>query len=133
LGKEYFGLSEFCDLTSQQVSKKTVDGLMGLVSSGSVINKDDFTAYMHLSEDGWDHQVVNHSMGEYVRNDAHTNTVEGLFQDLRHWLNTFKGVCKTNLQLFVSMFQFNYNYRNLNPMEKFTDLLHTMLSTPSVI
>ena len=40
---------------------------------------------------------------------------------------------KENLQLFVSMFQFNYNYRNLNPMEKFTELLHTMLCTPSVI
>ena len=53
---------------AKQVSKKTVDGLMGLVSSGSVINTDDFTAYMHLSKDGWDHRVVN------------------------HWLNTFKGL-----------------------------------------
>ena len=118
---------------ARQVSKKIVDGLMDLVSSGSVINTDDFTAYRHLSEDGWDHRVVNHSIGEYARDNVHTNTVEGLFQDLRHWLNTFKGVCKENLQLFVSMFQFNYNYRNLNPMEKFTELLHTMLCTPSVV
>ena len=75
---------------------------MELVGEGSVINTDDFTAYVHLSEDGWDHQVVNHSMGEYARGDIHTNTLESLFQDLKHWLNTFKGVCKKNLQIFVS-------------------------------
>lgn len=117
---------------AKHVSKKTVDGLMELVGKGSVINTDDFTVYIHLSGDGWEHRVVNHSMGEYARGDVHTNTVEGLFQDLRHWLNTFKGVCKKNLQLFVSMFQFNYNHRNLKPMDKFTKLLHTMLYTPSV-
>lgn len=117
---------------AKHVSKKTVDGLMELVGRGSVINTDDFTAYMHLREEDWDHRVVNHSMGEYARDDVHTNTVEGLFQGLRHWLNTSKGVCKKNLQLFVSMFQFNYNHKNLNPMDKFTELLHTILYTPSV-
>jgi hypothetical protein len=58
--------------------------------------------------------------------------MEGLFQGLRHWLNTFKGVCKKNLQLFVSMFQFNYNHRNLNSPDRFTELLRTILHTPSV-
>lgn len=69
---------------AKHISKKTVDGLMELVGRGSVVNTDDFTAYMHLSEDDWDHRVVNHSMGEYASDDIHTNTAEGLFQDLRH-------------------------------------------------
>lgn len=116
---------------ARNVTRKAVDGLMDLVGAGSV-NTDDFPAYTHLGGDGWDHRVVSHGVGEYARGDDHVNTVEGLFQDLRHWLDTFKGVCKRNLQLFVSMFQFNYNHRNLNPMDRFTELLRTILYTPSV-
>ena len=117
---------------AKNVTKKAVDELMELVAAGSVIITDDFRSYMHLGREGWDHRIVNHSLGEYTRGDDHTNTVEGLFQDLRHWLDTFKGVCKRNLQLFVSMFQFNYNHRTLNPMDVFTELLRTILYTPSV-
>ena len=29
------------------------------------------------------HQSVNHSIGEYVRGDAHTNTIEGYFSILK--------------------------------------------------
>jgi len=119
-------------VTSRNVTRKAVDGLMDLVGAGSVVNTDDFPAYTHLGGDGWDHRVVSHGVGEYARGDDHVNTVEGLFQDLRHWLDTFKGVCKRNLQLFVSMFQFNYNLRYLSPMDRFTELLRTMLYTPSV-
>jgi len=117
---------------AKNVTRKAVDGLMGLVAAGSVVITDDFPAYMHLGGEGWDHRIVNHSLGEYARGDDHTNTVEGLFQDLRHWLNRFKGVCKRNLQRFVSIFQFNYNHRDLNPMDLFTELLRTILHTPSV-
>jgi hypothetical protein len=28
-----------------------------------------------------DHQPVNHSIGEYVRGDVHTNTIEGYFSN----------------------------------------------------
>ena len=58
--------------------------------------------------------------------------MEGLFQDLGQRLDTFKGVCKGNLQRFVSIFQFNYNHRGLKPMGVFTELLRTILYTPSV-
>jgi len=117
---------------AKNMTKRAVDELMGLVGAGSVVDTDDFPTYIHLGEDGWDHRVVNHSLGEYARGGDHVNTVEGLFQDLRHWLDTFKGVCKRNLRLFVSMFQFNYNHRDLNPMDRFTELLRTMLYTTSV-
>jgi transposase-like protein len=117
---------------AKNVTRKAVDELMELVAAGSVVITDDFRSYMHLGGEGWDHRIVNHSLGEYARGDDHTNTVEGLFQDLRHWLDTFKGVCKRNLQLFVSLFQFNYNHRGLNSMDRFTELLRTILYTPSV-
>ena len=115
----------------KNVTKKAVDELMKLVTAGSVVITDDFRSYTHLGGDGWDHWIVNHNLGEYAGGDDHINTVEGLFQDLRPRLDTFKGVYKRNLPRFVSIFQFNYNQRP-NTMDMFTEFLHTMLDTLSV-
>ena len=67
---------------AKNMTKKAVDELMDLVGAGSDINTDNFPAYTHLGENGWDHRAVNHGLGEYARGDDHVNTVEGVFQDL---------------------------------------------------
>jgi hypothetical protein len=64
---------------AKNITKKAMDELMDLIDAGSVVNTDDFPAYTHLGENGWDHRVVNHGLAEYARGDDHTNTVEGLF------------------------------------------------------
>lgn len=46
----------------KRVARKAVDELMELVAAGSVVT-DDFRSYMHLGGEGWDHRVVNHSLG----------------------------------------------------------------------
>jgi len=56
--------------------------------------------------------MVNHSEKEYARGDVHTNTIEGAFQGLRHFLDTFKGVCKKNLHLYTALFGNRYNNRD---------------------
>jgi hypothetical protein len=33
------------------------------------------------------HDMVNHSIGEYVRGDVHTNTIEGYFSILKRGIN----------------------------------------------
>ena len=52
------------------------------VSSGSMVCTDEHSGYNNVSEQ-LDHHTVNHSAGEYVRGDAHTNTVEGLWSLLK--------------------------------------------------
>lgn len=98
------------------------------VKEGSTVYTDDFTAYIGLDQD-YKHDTVNHSEREYARGDVHTNTIEGIFQDLRHWLNTFKGVCKKNLKYYVNLFEFRYNIRNLNPFGKLQELLSVIICT----
>jgi hypothetical protein len=42
------------------------------------------------------HAMVNHSIGEYVRGDVHTNTIEGYFSILKrgiHGVYHFRPVC----------------------------------------
>lgn len=55
---------------------------------------------------------MNHEAGEYVRGNAHTNTIEGFFSILKRGIiGTFHHVSKHHLQRYVTEFDFRYNYR----------------------
>ncbi len=45
----------------------------------SLISTDEHRGYDRLSVDGWPHESVNHSGGEYVRGNVHTSTIGRLF------------------------------------------------------
>jgi len=58
------------------------------------------------------HHAVNHEVGEYVRGDAHTNTVEGFFSILKRGIiGTFHHVSPHHLQRYATEFDFRYNHR----------------------
>jgi transposase-like protein len=107
------------------LNKKNLDAFLYLVT-GRFVHTDDYRIYDHLDEsDGCIHESTCHSKKQYAQAYKHSNTVEGMFCDLRTWLRTYKGVCKENMHRFVSMFQFNYNHRMLNPFDAFSALLST--------
>jgi len=55
---------------------------------------------------------VAHSNDEYVRGEAHTNTVEGFFSILKRGLiGTYQHVSVQHLQRYVTEFDFRYNHR----------------------
>lgn len=112
-------------------TKEIIDKILSTFVSGKpIINTDDFKVYEHLKEN-YIHYSVNHSNKQYAIGDAHTNTVEGLYSLLRHYLNAFRGVCKKNLQKFVSFFEFKHNLRDLSPMNILNQLLMVLI-IPSV-
>jgi transposase-like protein len=58
------------------------------------------------------HASVNHSIGEYVRGDVHTNTIEGYFSILKRGINgTFHHVSQQHLKRYLAEFDFRYNER----------------------
>ena len=58
------------------------------------------------------HESVNHSIGEYVRGDAHTNTIEGYFSILKRGINgTFHHVSQQHLKRYLAEFDYRYNER----------------------
>ena len=58
------------------------------------------------------HEVVNHGIGEYVRGDAHTNTVEGYFSILKRGIvGTYHHVSQQHLKRYLAEFDFRYNER----------------------
>jgi hypothetical protein len=58
----------------------------------------------------------NHGIGEYVRGEAHTNTIEGYFSILKRGIvGTYHHVSQLHLKRYLGEFDFRYNERaNLN-------------------
>jgi transposase-like protein len=58
------------------------------------------------------HDSVNHSIGEYVRGDVHTNTIESYFAILKRGINgTFHHVSQQHLKRYLAEFDYRYNQR----------------------
>jgi transposase-like protein len=57
-------------------------------------------------------ESVNHSLGEYVRDDVHTNTIEGYFSILKRGINgVYHHVSQQHLKRYLAEFDFRYNER----------------------
>src|SRR5206468_5467305 len=58
------------------------------------------------------HETINHSLGEYVRGGAHTNTIEGYFSILKRGINgVYHHVSQQHLRRYLAEFDFRYNER----------------------
>ena len=83
------------------------------VVNGARIMTDEGKAFLHLDDFGYTHETVNHAQGEYVRGDAHTNTIEGfwsLFKAAYH--GTYVHVSPKWLPLYLGEFEFRWNLRH---------------------
>lgn len=78
----------------------------------SLISTDEHRGYDRLSVDGWPHESVNHSGGEYVRGNVHTSTIDGFWSLIKRGImGTFHKVSAKYLPLYVAEFEFRYNNR----------------------
>jgi hypothetical protein len=84
----------------------------------SVVYTDEWPAYNQLGVHFLAHSRVRHSTGEYVVGDAHTNTVEGFFGNLKTGIRgNYKKVSHKWVQGYLNEFTWRYNHRHdLEPM-----------------
>jgi transposase-like protein len=106
-----------------------------LVQRGAKVYTDGYCIYHFLSEAGYQHQVVNHSAGEYARDldgdghcEVHCNTMECVWSWLRPMVRTYRGVSKVYLPLYVAQFEFFFNRRHHNHWNRTLDVLQTVFS-----
>ena len=58
------------------------------------------------------HDSVNHGIGEYVRGNVHTNTIEGYFSIFKRGLNGVYQHCSPqHLKRYLCEYDFRYNFR----------------------
>jgi transposase len=83
------------------------------VNPAAMIFTDDWPAYKLLRGRFLDHRIINHSTGEYVHGDTHTNTIEGFFGNLKTGMRgTYKKVSRKWLQSYLDEYAYRYSHRN---------------------
>jgi transposase-like protein len=79
---------------------------------GSYLMTDGEGQYRILGPMFAKHEAVNHSIGEYVRGEAHTNTIESYFAILKRGImGTYHHVSQQHLKRYLAEFEFRYNER----------------------
>ncbi|RYG38876.1 MAG: IS1595 family transposase [Burkholderiales bacterium] len=73
---------------------------------------DEALLYRKIGVNFADHQVVRHYGNEYVRGEAHTNTVEGYFSIFKRGMRGVYQFCgEKHLHRYVAEFNFRYDNR----------------------
>ena len=101
------------------VQQKTIEPILKhTIQLGSLIFTDEYDIYGRLVDWGYGHQAVNHSAGEYARDEdgdgfyeIHVNTMEGFWSLLRSWLRPHRGISQEQLPLYLAFFEFVHNIR----------------------
>jgi transposase-like protein len=90
-------------------------------SESGVCYSDESNAYNRVSSEKLAHHTVCHSAREWARddngdgiNEVHTNTIEGLWTELRNFLRKFKGVSKHFIHLYVAIFEWMHNLKKVS-------------------
>jgi len=90
------------------------------VAPTTTVYTDEMSAYDPLNQNGYNHQIINHSERIYVRGNVHTNTIEGFWSLVKRGIDgVYHSVSPQYLQSYVNEYSFRYNHRKDNtPMFK---------------
>ncbi len=109
-------------VSAKVVRDTTAQTLQGFVrdhtETGTVVYTDDAGAYTGLAPD-FGHEAVKHSVGEYVRDQAHTNGIESFWSMLkRGYVGTYHKISAKHLNRYVQEFAGRHNIRELDTIEQ---------------
>ncbi len=80
---------------------------------------DEGRNYIKLGKEFASHSTVKHGAGEYVRGNAHVNTLESYFNIFKRGLiGTYHHIGEQHLQRYAKEFDFRYNHRKVSDSER---------------
>ncbi len=105
-------------------NRKTLHGeVRAVVIPGSPLNTDSAKAYRGLSRE-YVHEHVNHSVGEYVRENVHTNGIKNFWSLLKRGIKgTYVSVEPFHLSRYVDEQVFRFNERKDSDLGRFKKAL----------
>ena len=103
-------------LPVESVTQKSVGKLVkDSVEEGACIYTDESPVYRKLEN----HEAVNHTIGEYVRGQAHTNGIESFWSMLkRGYYGTYHRMSAKHLARYVNEFAGRHNVRDLDTIRQ---------------
>ena len=116
------------DRTTGRVKSMMVDDLKAKtlvpilkenIAKEATVYTDEAGQYTHLDQYFEDHDYVRHGMGEYVRGEVHTNTIEGYFSIFKRGMKgVYQHCSKKHLHRYAAEFEFRYNNRAVKKIER---------------
>jgi hypothetical protein len=86
--------------------------IVNAIRKDSHFRTDESGICWNIGKEFASHMTVIHSIGEYVRGDAHTNTVEGYFSIMKRGIyGIYHHVSHEHLKRYLCEFDFRYDYR----------------------
>jgi len=99
------------------------------VAQNSTVFTDELPSYNHVAKLGYAHEVVQHCAKQYVRGNAHVNTVESLWSTIKRGIDGVNhSVSPLYLQSYLDSYVYRYNHRK-DEQPMFVSLLERVCST----
>jgi transposase-like protein len=110
-------------MATSDTSATTVHQLIqSHVAKGATVMTDEYRPYRTLHKLGYIGMRVNHGEHEYVRGEAHINSLEGTWAHLKLSIQAiYVGVSKKHLQKYCAEFCYRFNRRGMDDSAKFND------------
>ena len=100
----------------EHTNQETLQGFVNArITPGAKVYTDEHGGYVGLEN----HEAVKHSVGEYVRDQAHTNGIESFWAALRRgYYGTYHKMSVKHLGRYVNEFAGRHNARSLDTIEQ---------------
>ena len=110
----------------ENVDRRTMRDFVGdVVAEGAALYTDAASAYSGIS--GMEHHVVNHSVGEYVRDMVHTNGVESFWSMLkRAHKGVYHKISAKHLHRYVADFAGKHGIRPMDTIAQMAVIVDGM-------
>ena len=109
-----------------RTDKMTLQGFVAdTVTPGSTVYTDEYPAYRGMLDVR--HESVKHSVGEYVRGQAHTNGMESFWASMkRGYYGVYHQMSVKHLRRYVAEFAGRHNVRDLDTLAQMIALARGM-------
>jgi transposase-like protein len=96
-----------------KADKETVAGLVrGNIAREAALMTDESSLYTEVGAEFASHETVCHSAGEYVREEVHTNTMDGYWGLFKRGMKgVYQHCAEKHLHRYLAEFDFRYNNR----------------------
>ena len=110
----------------ENTDKPTLQGMIGSAAApGATVYTDEAKAYEGMP---FEHEAVNHSVGEYVRGQAHTNSMESFWSMLkRGYHGTYHHMSAKHLDRYVTEFSGRHNDREADTIDQMAHTAQGMI------
>ena len=110
----------------ETTDKPTLQGfVIDRAADGATVYTDEHGAYQGLP---FDHETVNHGVGEYVRQQAHVNGMESFWSLLkRGYQGTFHHLSAKHLNRYVAEFAARHNVREADTIDQMAGVVSGMV------